>query len=123
MHSNVYEVSKERNSKNEHRCQKRKTQSTWWALESKLVVVVGLLITSPKHVPEVLVRGLKYEILVLLVLGLENSVQLFFLHKPVGQFVKKRGGEKIEASARVGMKNRKLEQETVPHVASFVAFI
>ena len=84
---------------------------------------MGLLITSPKHVPEVLVRGLKYEILVLLVLGLENSVQLFFLHKPVGQFVKKRGGEKIEASARVGMKNRKLEQEAVPHVASFVAFI
>ena len=57
MHSNVYEVCKERNSKTKHRCHKRKTQSTWWALESKLVVVVCLLITSPKHIPASCVEG------------------------------------------------------------------
>ena len=66
-----------------------------------LVPQLGLLKipSSALVIAEVLARGLKYEILVLVVLGLENSVQLFFLYKPLGQFVKRRGGEKIEASA------------------------
>ena len=69
-----------------HRCVTIENKSTWWALEiiTNCIVVVGLRITSPKHVPEVLVCGLKYEILVLLVLGSENNVWLFFIYKPLG---------------------------------------